>query len=87
MKYRDLFDKFRHLLVAKMKRENADVPLVMALNAFRGFLDEFMKQCSIRRREKGEDRRVEKPVKQAKHKKNTAVCAYLIDVYICNQGI
>ncbi|XP_076443388.1 unconventional myosin-IXb-like isoform X3 [Babylonia areolata] len=79
VKYRDLFEKFRNVLKAEMRKtqsqaEQTEAPLVMALNAFRGFLDEFMKQQSGRRREKKEERsKPEKPVKRDKHKKDTVV--------------
>ncbi|XP_070212949.1 unconventional myosin-IXb-like [Littorina saxatilis] len=73
VKYRDLFEKFKQVLEAEMRKEQTEAPLVMALNAFRGFLDEFMKQYSGRRKdkEKKEERKPEKPAKRDKHKKDT----------------
>ena len=78
MKYRDLFEKFKQVLMAEMRKEQTEAPLVMALNAFRGFLDEFMKQHAGRRREKKDDRgKAEKPVKKDKQKKDTLVSVML----------
>nr|KAG5705932.1 hypothetical protein BaRGS_010822 [Batillaria attramentaria] len=71
VKYRDLFEKFKNLLVAEMRKEQTEATLVMALNAFRGFLDEFMKQQPARRRERKEERK--QPVKRDKHKKDNMV--------------
>ncbi|KAL8597793.1 hypothetical protein ACOMHN_004908 [Nucella lapillus] len=71
VKYRDLFEKFRQVLTAEMRKEQTEAPLVMALNAFRGFLDEFMKQHSGRRKDKKEERsKPEKPFKRDKQKKD-----------------
>ncbi|BFY98087.1 hypothetical protein BsWGS_01126 [Bradybaena similaris] len=71
VRYRDLFEQFRYILEAEMKREKTDAPLVMSINAFRGFLDEFRKQEEARTRDnKKEDRRVDKKnMKREKHKK------------------
>ena len=78
VKYRDLFEKFKQVLMAEMRKEQTEAPLVMALNAFRGFLDEFMKQHAGRRREKKDDRgKAEKPVKKDKQKKDTLVSVML----------
>jgi hypothetical protein len=71
VKYRDLFEKFRLVLQNEMRKNQTEVPLVMALNAFRGFLDEFMKQNTGRRREKKEEKT--KPVKRDKQKKDMVV--------------
>ena len=73
VKYRDLFEKFKQVLMAEMRKEHTEAPLVMALNAFRGFLDEFMKQHSGQRREKKEERKPDKPLKRDKQKKDTVV--------------
>ena len=74
VKYRDLFEKFKQVLMAEMRKEQTEAPLVMALNAFRGFLDEFMKQHTGRgRREKKEERKPEKPNKRDKQKKDMVV--------------
>lgn len=67
VKYRDLFEKFKNLLVAAMRKEQTEATLVMGINAFRGFLDEFMKQHSGSRRERKE---VKQPVKRDKQKKD-----------------
>lgn len=71
VRYRDLFEQFRYILEAEMKREKTDAPLVMSINAFRGFLDEFRKQEEARTRDnKKEDRRMDKKnMKREKHKK------------------
>lgn len=71
MRYRDLFEKFRYVLEAEMKDEKSDAPLVMSVNAFRGFLDEFRKQEEARSREnKKDDRRLDKKtLKREKQKK------------------
>ena len=74
VKYRDLFEKFKQVLMAEMRKEQTEAPLVMALNAFRGFLDEFMKQHSGQRsREKKEERKPDKPMKRDKQKKDMVV--------------
>ena len=60
VRYRDLFEKFRQVLEAEMKLERTDArtdaTLVMPVNAFRGFLDEYRKQQELRQRDKKEDR-------------------------------
>ncbi|XP_025078499.1 unconventional myosin-IXa-like isoform X4 [Pomacea canaliculata] len=67
VKYRDLFEKFKIVLEAEMHKEQTDAPLVMAHNAFRGFLDEFMNKHAGRRREQ---RKTDKPMKPYKQKKD-----------------
>lgn len=70
VKYRDLFEKFKIVLEAEMHKEQTDAPLVMAHNAFRGFLDEFMNKHAGRRREQ---RKTDKPMKPYKQKKDMVV--------------
>ena len=70
VKYRELFEKFKQVLQAEMHKNQTEVPLVMALNAFRGFLDEFIKHQAGRRRDKKDER---KPVKADKRKKDLVV--------------
>ncbi|GFR76566.1 unconventional myosin-IXb [Elysia marginata] len=71
VRYRDLFEQFRQVLEAEMKKEQTDAPLVMSLNAFRGFLDEFSKTEASRLKDfkKDERRAKAKPVKPVKNKK------------------
>ncbi|RUS79660.1 hypothetical protein EGW08_012583, partial [Elysia chlorotica] len=71
VRYRDLFEQFRQVLEAEMKKEQTDAPLVMSINAFRGFLDEFRKRetSRIKDTKKDERRAKEKHVKREKHKK------------------
>ncbi|XP_012945024.1 unconventional myosin-IXAa [Aplysia californica] len=78
VRYRDLFEQFRQVLEAEMKREQTNAPLVMSINAFRGFLDEFRKQQELRQREnKKDDRRMEKKnLKREKHKKTQDIIEY-----------
>ena len=54
-----------------MKKEQADAPLILSMNAFRGFLDEFRKTEATRQKDfkKDERRMKEKPPKREKHKK------------------
>ena len=54
-----------------MKKEQTDAPLVMSINAFRGFLDEFRKTetSRIKDNKRDERRAKEKQVKREKHKK------------------
>lgn len=54
-----------------MKQDKTDAPLVMSVNAFRGFLDEFRKQEEARSRENRKDDRLKekKTLKREKHKK------------------
>lgn len=49
-----------------------DAPLVMSVNAFRGFLDEFRKLEESRQRDSKKDggRNQKKMLKREKHKKN-----------------
>lgn len=83
MKYRDLFEKFKNVLIAEMRKEHTEAPLVMALNAFRGFLDEFMKQHNSHRRDRKDERKADKPVKRDKHKKDVVVCAFAYNEQMC----
>ncbi|GFO36528.1 unconventional myosin-ixa, partial [Plakobranchus ocellatus] len=71
VRYRDLFERFRQVLEAETKKEQADAPLVMSVNAFRGFLDEFRKNGDSRQKDirRDERRLKEKQVKREKHKK------------------
>ncbi|BFZ01247.1 hypothetical protein BsWGS_04286 [Bradybaena similaris] len=71
VRYRDLFEKFRYILEAEMKQDKTDAPLVMSVNAFRGFLDEFRKQEEARSRENKKDDRLKekRAMKREKHKK------------------
>ena len=75
IRYRDLFEQFRLVLEAESKREQTDAPLVMSVNAFRGYLDEFRKQQENRAHEsKKDDRRTEKTkLKKEKNKKNSDI--------------
>ena len=73
VKYRDLFEKFKQVLMAEVRTDQTEEPLVMALNAFRGFLDGFMKRDVGRRQDKKEERsKAEKP-KREKPKKDFVV--------------
>ncbi|CAG5114802.1 unnamed protein product, partial [Candidula unifasciata] len=71
VRYRDLFEKFRYILEAEMKQDKTDAPIVMSVNAFRGFLDEFRKQEEARSRENKKDDRLKekKTLKREKNKK------------------
>ncbi|XP_059174435.1 unconventional myosin-IXa-like [Physella acuta] len=55
VRYRDLFEQFRNLLTVEMKQEMTDAPLVMSVNAFRGFLDEFRKLEVSRQKDSKKD--------------------------------
>ncbi|XP_064607942.1 unconventional myosin-IXAa-like isoform X2 [Liolophura sinensis] len=46
IKYRDIMKQFENIIMSQAKRENtnATFPVTMGVNAFRGFLDEFMRQ-------------------------------------------
>ncbi|GAB1606082.1 unconventional myosin-IXAa-like [Argonauta hians] len=57
-RYRDLMSNFEQVLQAQVKNvgTNAAFPVTMGVNAFRGFLDEFMKESKeLKRKEKKED--------------------------------
>ncbi|XP_036363894.1 unconventional myosin-IXAa isoform X7 [Octopus sinensis] len=73
-RYRDLMNNFEQVLQAQVKNvgTNAAFPVTMGVNAFRGFLDEFMKESKeIRRKEKKEERKTEsKSTKKERQKKD-----------------
>ena len=79
IKYTDLIANFLHVMETVCKQENLkeDFPLTMGVNAFRGFMNEFMalaktealeKQSkSKRKKEKKEKRKQEEPIKHGNH--------------------
>ncbi|CAL1546779.1 unnamed protein product [Lymnaea stagnalis] len=77
VRYRDLFEQFRQVLTAEMKKMT-DAPIVMSVNAFRGFLDEFRKQEESRHRENKKDvsRTQKKNLKREKIKKSDDTLEY-----------
>ncbi|XP_041367346.1 unconventional myosin-IXAa-like isoform X3 [Gigantopelta aegis] len=72
VRYRDLLANFEHTMSAEVKgeRTNAVLPITLGINAFRGFLDEFMKSQDVRRKVKKVQN---KPVKRDKHKKDAII--------------
>ncbi|KAH9513297.1 Unconventional myosin-IXa [Bulinus truncatus] len=77
VQYKELFNQFRQVLTAEMKKMT-DAPIVMSVNAFRGFLDEFRKQEESRQREnkKEGNRNQKKILKKDKNKKNDEAMEY-----------
>lgn len=74
MPYRNLLTKFALTLEAevKLERTNASFPVTMGVNAFRGFLDEFIKHH--KKEKKKQDKKVDnKNQKQEKTKKDVYV--------------
>ncbi|CAE1298624.1 unnamed protein product [Acanthosepion pharaonis] len=72
-RYRDLMSNFEQVLQAQVKNvgTNAAFPVTMGVNAFRGFLDEFMKESKeIKRKEKKEKKVEAKTVKKERQKKD-----------------
>ncbi|XP_021359293.1 unconventional myosin-IXa-like isoform X7 [Mizuhopecten yessoensis] len=67
--YRNIFAKFVHTLDAEVKAEgtNASFPVTMGINAFRGFMDEFIK--NHKKEKKKEDRKTETRAQKREHKK------------------
>ncbi|XP_069137072.1 unconventional myosin-IXb-like isoform X5 [Argopecten irradians] len=67
--YRDIFAKFVHMLDAEVKAEgtNASFPVTMGINAFRGFLDEFIK--NHKKEKKKDDRKTESRAQKRENKK------------------
>uniref|UniRef100_A0A2C9KA35 Unconventional myosin-IXb n=1 Tax=Biomphalaria glabrata TaxID=6526 RepID=A0A2C9KA35_BIOGL len=73
VQYKELFNQFRQVLTAEMKKMT-DAPIVMSVNAFRGFLDEFRKQEESRLRENKKDgNRNQKKVVKKDKKKNEEI--------------
>lgn len=74
--YRDLMSSFEQILSDKLKKEgstNASFPVTLGINAFRGFLDEFMKKHHGDKKKK-EERKIEgRAHKRDKQKKDTFV--------------
>ncbi|XP_071119029.1 unconventional myosin-IXb-like isoform X6 [Haliotis cracherodii] len=75
VRYRDLLSNFEQSLSAEVKHErtNATFPVTMGINAFRGFLDEFIKNHAGKKREekKKEEKKVEnKNAKKDKQRKD-----------------
>ncbi|XP_067665745.1 unconventional myosin-IXb-like isoform X9 [Haliotis asinina] len=72
VRYRDLLSNFEQSLSAEVKHErtNATFPVTMGINAFRGFLDEFIKNHAGKKREekKKDEKKLEN--KNAKKDKN-----------------
>ncbi|KAL5004156.1 hypothetical protein ScPMuIL_017612 [Solemya velum] len=72
--YRDLMSSFEQILSDKLKKEgstNASFPVTLGINAFRGFLDEFMKKHHGDKKKK-EERKIEgRAHKRDKQKKDT----------------
>ena len=62
----------------KGERTNAVLPITLGINAFRGFLDEFMKTQEMRRKVKKVEN---KPVKRDKHKKD-AIIVSKVEVFV-----
>lgn len=80
IKYTDLIANFLHVMETVCKQENLkeDFPLTMGVNAFRGFMNEFMalakteaaieKQSkSKRKKDKKDKRKQEEPIKHGSH--------------------
>ncbi|KAJ8669058.1 hypothetical protein QAD02_000317 [Eretmocerus hayati] len=79
IKYTDLIANFLHVMETVCKQENMkeDFALTMGINAFRGFMNEFMalakaeamenKSKSKRKKEKKEKRKQEEPIKHGSH--------------------
>lgn len=44
MKYKDLIGNFLHVMETVCAREGSTLSITMGVNAFRGFMDEFMSQ-------------------------------------------
>ncbi|XP_044577050.1 unconventional myosin-IXb-like isoform X3 [Cotesia glomerata] len=77
IKYTDLIANFLHVMETVCKQENTreDFPVTMGVNAFRGFMNEFMTQVkpeaidkqSKSKRKKEKKRKQEEPIKHGSH--------------------
>lgn len=76
---------FEQVLQAQVKNvgTNAAFPVTMGVNAFRGFLDEFMKESKeIKRKEKKEKKVEAKTVKKERQKKDML----LVSLFSCSSA-
>ena len=70
---------FEQVLQAQVKNvgTNAAFPVTMGVNAFRGFLDEFMKESKEIKRKEKKERKVEaKTVKKERQKKDMLLVSH-----------
>ena len=82
--YKNLLAKFAHTLEAEVKVEgtNASFPVTMGVNAFRGFLDEFIKHHKKKeKKEKKADPKVQKRDRK-KEKKDVFVRLQLFSSFL-----
>lgn len=74
--YRDLLQKFAQLLEATLKNRHnkGTFPITMGVNAFRGFLDEFIKH---KRKERKDDQIPKKKIRRRDRPKDIYVSKVL----------
>ncbi|XP_037292347.1 unconventional myosin-IXa isoform X2 [Manduca sexta] len=71
LKYKDLIANFLHVMETVCAREGSTLSITMGVNAFRGFMDEFMSQHdtekSRTKRKKDKKRKVDDPIQYKGH--------------------
>lgn len=68
LKYKDLIGNFHHVMETVSARQGSTLSITMGVNAFRGFLNEFMSQHDT----------MKAKTKRKKDKKNKKVCGRTI---------
>ncbi|XP_013169826.1 PREDICTED: unconventional myosin-IXa-like isoform X2 [Papilio xuthus] len=71
LKYKDLIGNFLHVMETVCAREGSTLSITMGVNAFRGFMDEFMSQHETdktrTKRKKDKKRKVDEPIQYKGH--------------------
>ncbi|XP_063382914.1 unconventional myosin-IXAa-like [Cydia fagiglandana] len=71
LKYKDLIGNFLHVMETVCAREGSTLSITMGVNAFRGFMDEFMSQHDVdkgrTKRKKDKKRKVDDPIQYKGH--------------------
>ncbi|CAH2982204.1 unnamed protein product [Chilo suppressalis] len=71
LKYKDLISNFLHVMETVCAREGSTLSITMGVNAFRGFMDEFMSQLDTdkarTKRKKDKKRKVDDPIQYKGH--------------------